>query len=263
MLAVLAAALLGGASADCRPVEGSDALWREDLRFVAIGEMHGTAEAPSAFAELVCEALERGPVTIALEYPVQMQSVLDAFMAEPDEARAREFLLAYEHGPFRHHDGRGSEAMMAMLQRFRALHQAGGDLRLIASVPDSPRVAGFTQSHAELDRAQLWSASARAAPDRRMMILVGSVHAEKARREGSPLGLPAAAHFRSEEILSLFVAQQGGEAWNCREDCGVNPVPAAEPSDRRGVVIAPEADGTFDGYLALGPVTASPPVSRP
>jgi len=262
MLAFLAAALLG-ASPACRPIEGSDTLWRDDLRFVAIGELHGTAEAPAAFGDLVCLALARGPVTVALEYPIQMQPTFDAFMAERDEAAARSLLLGYEYGPFRHHDGRGSEAMLAMLQRFRALHQAGGDLRLLATVPDSPRVDGFTQSHAELDRAHFWSTAARAAPERRVMIFVGSVHAEKTRRIGSPLGLPAAAHFRPEEVLSLFVARQGGEAWNCREDCGVTPVPGAEPADRRGVVLSGEADGTFDGYLALGPSTASPPVARP
>ncbi len=259
MFALLAAALLAVAQPACTPIEGSDALWREDLRLVAIGELHGTAEAPAAFADLVCLALQRGPVTVALEYPVQMQPTIDAFMAEPDEPAARRVLLGYEYGPFRHHDGRGSEAMMAMLQRLRTLHQAGGDLRLLATVPDSPRVAGFSQSHAELDRAHLWSTAARAAPERRMMVFVGSVHAEKSRRIGSPLGLPAAAHFRPEEVLSLFVAQQGGEAWNCREDCGVHAVPVAEPADRRGVVLTPQADGTFDGYLALGPSTASPP----
>ena len=262
MLALFAAALLS-AQPTCAPPQGSDLLWRDQVRFIAIGEMHGTIEAPAAFGELVCEALKHGPVTVALEFPVQMQPVFDAFMDEPDEAAARDLILDYEYGPFRFHDGRGSEAMLAMLQRFHALHQAGGDLKVLATVPDSPRVPGFTQSHAELDRAHLWSVAARAAPDRRMMIFVGGVHAEKARRVGSPLGLPAAAHFRPEEVLSLFVAQQGGEAWNCVDDCGVRPVPSAEPSDQRGLVVAPEADETFDGYLALGPATASPPVSRP
>lgn len=262
MIALFAAAMLS-AQPTCAPLQGSDVLWRDDMRFIAIGEMHGTTEAPAAFAELVCEGLKQGPVTVALEFPVQMQPVFDAFMDEPDEAAARDLILDYEYGPFRFHDGRGSEAMLAMLQRFRALHQAGGDLKVLATVPDSPRVPGFTQSHAELDRAHLWSVAARAAPDRRMMIFVGGVHAEKARRVGSPLGLPAAAHFRSEEVLSLFVAQQGGEAWNCVDDCGVRAVPATEPGQQRGVVMSPEADGTFDGYLALGPSTASSPVSRP
>lgn len=262
MIALLAAALLSTATT-CAPPEGSDALWRDDVRFVAVGEMHGTNQAPSAFAELVCEAAKRGPVAVALEFPVQMQPVFDAFMAEPDANKARDLVLAYEYGPFRFHDGRGSEAMLAMLQRLRVLKQTGADLRVLATVPDSPRVPGFPQSYAELDRAHLWSVAARAAPDRRMMILVGSVHAEKARRVGSPLGLPAAAHFRPEEVLSLFVAHQGGEAWTCVDDCGVHPVAAAEPARQRGIVMAAEADGTFDGYLALGPTTASPPVSRP
>lgn len=258
MIELLAALLLAPPS-PCRTIEGSETLWREERRFIVVGELHGTSEAPAAFADLVCEALNRGPVTVALEYPVEMQSVFDAFMAEPDETAARTLLLTYEHGPFRYHDGRGSEAMMAMLQSLRVMQQQGGDLHLLASVPDSPRVPGFTQSHDELDRAHLWSAKARAEPARRMMIFVGTVHAEKARRVGSPLGLPAAAHFRPEEVLSLFVAQQGGEAWNCRGDCSVHPVPTTEPTDQRGVVLTPQGDGTFDGYLALGPATASPP----
>lgn len=261
MIELLASLLLATAP-DCRRVEGAEVLWSEEPKFLIVGELHGTAEAPAAFADLVCAALERGPVTVALEYPVQMQSVFDTFMAEQDETAARTGLLAYQHGPFRHHDGRGSEAMLAMLSRLRAMHQAGGDLRLLATVPDSPNVPGFTQSHAELDRAYLWSTAARAHPERRMMIFVGTVHAQKTGRVGSNLGPPAAAHFRPQEVLSLFVAQQGGEAWNCRATCGVNAVPATEPASRRGVVIAPEADGTFDGYLALGPATASPPVPR-
>lgn len=263
MIALLAAAGLLATPPACAPVDGVEALWREDLRFVAVGEMHGTAEAPAAFADLVCLALEKGPVTVALEYPAAMQPTFDAFMAEPDADAARAILLAYPHGPFRYHDGRGSEAMMAMFQRFRALHQAGADLKLLASVPDSPRVEGFTQSHAELDRAQLWSAAARATPERRMMIFVGSIHAGKARRVGSAIGLPAAAHFRPEEVLSLYVASDGGEAWNCRDECGPHAITSLGLGDRRGVVIAPEADGAFDGYLAVGPATASPPVSRP
>lgn len=263
MIALLAAAGLLATPPACAPVDGVEALWREDLRFIAVGEMHGTAEAPAAFADLVCLALEKGPVTVALEYPAPMQPTFDAFMAEPDADAARALLLDYPNGPFRYHDGRGSEAMLAMFQRFRTLHQSGADLRLLASVPDSPRVEGFTQSHAELDRAQLWSAAARAAPDRRMMIFVGSIHAGKVRRVGSAIGLPAAAHFRPEEVLSLYVAADGGQAWNCRDECGPNPITSLGLGDRRGVVIAPEADGAFDGYLAVGPATASPPVSRP
>lgn len=258
MVGVTIAAALA-AQAVCNPIAGLESVLERDARFVAVGELHGTSEAPGAFADLVCHALQRQAVTVALEYPVQMQPILDAFMSETSAEKARADLLSYEAGPFRFHDGRGSEAMLGLLESLRAMRQAGGDLKVAATVPDSPRVAGFTQAHAELDRAHFWSVLARDAPERRVLIFVGSIHAEKARRVGSSIGLPAAAHFRAEEVISLFIAQQGGEAWNCRAECGVHSVPATEPTDQRGVHLNPETDGSFDGYLALGPATASPP----
>ena len=98
-----------------------------------------------------------------------------------------------------------------------------------------------------------------ARPQARVLVLVGRVHAEKVRRVGSPLGLPAAAHIRPEETLSLTLAHQGGEAWMCLDECGVAPIPTADDLTARGVVLAPRQNGKFDGVLALGPTTASSP----
>lgn len=262
LLPILAASLAVAATPDCRPVAGTDLLLRDDVRFVAIGELHGAAETPAAFGEIACRAAQDGPVLVVLEFPAAMQSTLDAAMAAPDETAARALILNYPTGPFRFHDGRGSEAMMALLMRLRMLTAAGLPIRVMAGVPESPRVEGFTQSHTELDRAALWSRAARAEPERRVLILVGSVHAEKARRQRGGLGLPALAHFRPEETLSLRVAQQGGAAWNCVEDCGPHQPEPVDPPDLRGVILAPEPDGSFDGMLALGPTTASPPAPR-
>lgn len=259
LAASLHVAVLDGAS-DCRPIAGAEALWREDIRYVFIGETHGTTEAPAAFAELVCAALEQGPVTVSVEYPVQMQPTLDAFMAADSDTAARAALAAYEYGPFVHHDGRGSGAMLELLLRIRAMAKAGEDVTLVASVPDSPRVEGFRQSYAEMDRAVLWGRQAMARPKARVMVLVGRVHAEKVRRIGSPLGLPAAAHIRPEETLSLSLARQGGEAWMCLDECGNAPIPESDDPTLRGLVLAPQQGGKFDGLLALGPVRASAPV---
>ncbi|MFK0298588.1 hypothetical protein ACIQTU_05130 [Brevundimonas sp. NPDC090276] len=264
MIAALVAAGLLSAldwSDGCRPVAGSEALWRDDVRYVFVGETHGTTEAPAAFADLVCAALEQGPVTVSVEYPVQMQPTLDAFMAADSDTAARATLAAYEYGPFVHHDGRGSGAMLDLLLRLRGMAKAGKDLTLVASVPDSPRIEGFRQSYSEMDRAVLWGRQAMARPQARVLALVGRVHAEKVRRVGSPLGLPAAAHIRPEETLSLTLAHQGGEAWMCLDDCGPAPVPETDDLATRGVALAPQQDGKFDGLLALGPVTASPPVA--
>lgn len=262
MLTALAAAIALGQVPACAPLPGADALWRDETRFVFVGETHGTVEAPAAFADLVCLALARGPVTAALEFPADMQPALDAFMAAETDEAARAVLLAYPYGPFRFHDGRGSEAMMEMLLRLRALRREGRPLTIVATVPDSPRLPGFGQSYAELDRAAVWVEAARARPDDRMLVFVGRVHAGKARRVGSPIGLPAAAHIRPEDSLSLAVARQGGEAWTCRDDCGVAPVTPVDDAGLRGVVLSPDFDPAFDGLLALGPWTASRPAPR-
>lgn len=260
MLAAIAAALALGQTSACAPLPGAEALWRDETRFIFIGETHGTVEAPAAFADLVCLALEQGPVTAALEFPTTLQPTLDAFMDAETDAAARTTLLAYPYGPFRFHDGRGSEAMMAMLLRLRALRRDGRPLTVVATVPDTPRLPGFGQSYAELDRAAVWVEAARARPEARVLVFVGRVHAEKARRVGSPIGLPAAAHIRPEDSLSLAVARQGGEAWLCREECDVAPIPPVDDAALRGVVLAPDRDPAFDGLLALGPWPASPPV---
>lgn len=259
MISTLLAAALFAAPLPCAPVAGADALWRDDIRYVFVGETHGTTEAPAAFADLVCTALEQGPVTVSVEYGEEMQPTLDAFMAADSEAKAREVLAAYAYGPFVHHDGRGSQAMLDLLLRLRAMAQAGKDVTLVASVPTSPRVEGFSQSYREMDRAVLWGRQAMARPQTRVLVLVGRIHAEKTRRVGSPLGLPAAAHIRPEETLSLTLAHQGGEAWMCLDECGAAPIPETDDLAARGVVLTPQQNGKFDGLLALGPVTASEP----
>ncbi|WP_447909139.1 hypothetical protein [Brevundimonas bullata] len=264
MIAALLAASLHAAALDapakCSPIPGAEDLWRDDVRYVFVGETHGTTEAPAAFGELVCAALEQGPVTVSVEYPVQMQPMLDAFMAADSDTAARAALAAYKYGPFVHHDGRGSSAMLDLLLRIRAMAKAGEDVTLVASVPDSPRAEGFSQSYSEMDRAVLWGRQAMARPQARVMVLVGRVHAEKMRRVGSPLGLPAAAHIRPEETVSLSVAYQGGEAWTCRDECGATPILVTDAGEARGVVLASQQDGKFDGLFALGPVTASAPI---
>lgn len=262
--ALVAAGMLSALdwSDGCRPVAGSEALWRDDVRYVFVGETHGTTEAPAAFADLVCAALEQGPVVVSLEYSVDLQPTLDAFMEADTDAEARAILAAYPQGPFVHHDGRGSEAMLDLLLRLRVMLREAADMTVVASVPNSPRVEGFRQSYSEMDRAVLWSRQAMAQPQARVLALVGRVHAEKTRRVGSPLGLPAAAHIQPEETLSLTLAHQGGQAWICLDEAGPAPVPETDDLTTRGVVLTPQLNGRFDGLLALGPVTTSPPFAR-
>lgn len=264
MIELLAAALLGAAQPACAPPEGTAAVLALERRYIVVGEMHGTAEAPAAFAQMVCAAAEQGPVTVALELPTAMQTQLDAFLAAPDEAAA---LAALEGTHFlnpRMNDGRSSEAMLAMMQSVRALRAAGRDVAFHAFQPSGPRPRELAQAWYELDMGHALAQAAHARPQAKVLVLVGNLHARKTGFERFPdVGLPAVGHLPAGDLVSLNVAQQGGEEWNCRQEgCGANASRGVYDANARGVILEPSADGAHDGVLALGPTTASPPVRQ-
>src|SRR5215469_10781400 len=64
----------------CRRFPGAEQIWSNpSLRFVFIGEVHGSNETPAALRELLCDALVHGRhVTVALERPSVEQADLDS-----------------------------------------------------------------------------------------------------------------------------------------------------------------------------------------
>lgn len=256
---VMAAALW--LAPECAPPPGTEALLAMPQRVVVIGETHGTAEAPAAFARMICAAAQRGPVTVALELPQGMQPSLDAFLAAPDPDTA---LAALEGSPFLDptmNDGRTSHAMLAMLNSVRELKLDGKDVAFHAFQPSSPRPRELDQSWYELDMGHALSLAAYERADAKILVLVGNLHARKTGFDRFPdVGLPAAGHLPAADTLTLNVAQQGGEAWNCQRECGVHPSIVRYDAEARGVILEPSEDGAYDGVLALGPSTASQPV---
>jgi hypothetical protein len=99
-------------------------------------------------------------------------------------------------------------------------------------------------------------------PEARIMVLVGGFHARKTiYRRWPEIGLPAIAHLPAAETLTLKIAQQGGAHWGCSVDnCGLQPSMVSDDPTPRGIRLEPTDDGAYDGVLALGPWTASPPL---
>ena len=232
-----AAALL--ASSACAPPSGAEVLWAPEHRFVVVGELHGTSEAPAAFAQLVCAAAEQGPVTVALELPTEMQPQLDVFLAAADDAGAAAVLHSTMFGGTETADGRTSVAMVEMMQAIRRLKVEGRDVTLRAFQPSNRRPASFDQNYYELDMAVELTRAAADRPESRVLVLVGNIHASKTRFDRFDLML-AAAHLPRKETVTLNVAQQGGHAWNCQED-GCGRVEGGE--DRADPVLRTAADG--------------------
>jgi hypothetical protein len=259
MLAALALLAASAAPAACIPVEGAASLWaKRETRWVIVGELHGTNEMPDAFTNLVCLAgHSRGAVTVAIEYPADMQPVLDAWLDSDGGDAARTALLA---GPFwrsPQQDGRTSIAFLRMLDRLRLMHRAG-TVRSVRGF-DMPS-DGSDQRDRNAAMADRLTKIADTTPGL-IMVLVGDYHAI-VRELPSPRGpvRPAAFLLPVDKRVSVDVVGAGGSMWNCqmqgchRYDFGPKPAGPAR--------IAPDSDPDhrYDAIYTLGkPTTAADP----
>lgn len=235
----------------CDDIPGTtQVLERPNLRFVILGEIHGTVEAPKVFGEVVCAASQERAVTVSLEFPVQMQADLDAYMSGPGDDEAKRSLLSNPFWSVRLADGRSSQAMLNLLERLRRLRADGRDLQVRATRAGAGR--GFRQDYTELLIAAEW---VRAASDSRLVVaLVGRAHAGKAPNERFR---PAASFLPSDESLSFEMEAAGGQFWGCRSECGVQPYSGSEPGPA-GIHLGAK-EGGFDGGFSAPTLTASPP----
>lgn len=259
---IAAASLLSAQPAACAPVEGIEALLERPERILVVGEIHGTAETPAAFLGIVCEASRQGPVSVGLEMPETDRPLLDAVMAASDEATAARFLRGGDFGDPRSSDGRHSQAMFDMILGFWRLKAAGHDIAVRPFAARMSVLGGRDQAWWELEMAYGMSRPLVDRPQARLLILVGNLHARKTPFAPWPeVGLPAVGHLHAKDTLTLNVAQQGGQSWSCRPECRAHDGRGVYDPDVRGVILGPVEDGAFDGVLAVGPTTASPPAA--
>jgi hypothetical protein len=254
MIGVFAAAL----SLSCAPIPGLDQVWANPkVRTVVIGEEHGSTEAPALFADIVCHAAQRGPVTVALEQPETIQRQLEAYV-ETGTSGDRDALLRTPAWTAKFKDGRTSEAMLRLFVRLHDLRAAGADISIAATMPARPSAS---QNYYEVMMASAWAQATRP-PPRLVLALVGNLHA---RKTDVPLEQgairPAASHLPPNETLTLNIVGGGGSMWNCIavDDCKARTSPL-RPAPPRGVVLGRTDDGAYDGVASTGGAwTASPP----
>jgi hypothetical protein len=244
---------------------------------------------PAAAAEIVCQAaLRRARVLFALELPAFEEQALQAFVAGDLDGAA---MLQHSQFWLRNRDGRSSVAMFAMLERIRALRQAGLDIDLIAVAParrlseaDKTQLAERFGLAAGIDRdGSLYDLGMAAAiiddaqrlGAERVIFLVGNAHAVTAPSESASLNVEtgqvrqfirmhAASALPRGRTLSLVFTHAGGETFaQTREGAGVHPDEASEQElAAPSVVIAPYPANRprYDGRIFIGPISASPPM---
>ncbi|MCW3848359.1 hypothetical protein OF829_14030 [Sphingomonas sp. LB-2] len=250
------AAALALALAPCPDLPGVEALWARPSRWIVAGESHGTAEAPAAYAELVCHAGDQRPVVAAVEQLESDQPLIDAWIASDGGEAAKAALLEARMWTTR--DGRSSLAYLALFERLRLLVREGRVRRVVAFQP--AWTGPFDPARYEVMMAERLRA-ASPDPSTRVVVLVGNVHAML--REvnfGGTAYMPAAGLLPSGETLTLNLMSNGGAAWNCTDEgCGAHDG-AWQPPQRvpRGIVLGGDTpwSGTF--YLGVR-TTASPP----
>jgi len=181
MIALLATALIAASSPTCSSLDGTAVLLDQPQRIIVVGEFHGTLEAPTAFLGVVCEAAQRGPVTVGLEMSETERPRFDQFMASPNEARAKRVLRYGDFGRPDRDDGCHSQAMMDMMLGFWRLRAEGHDIALHPFQPRMSRIHGRDQAWHEFEMAYGMSRALVVRPDARLLILVGDLHAQKTR----------------------------------------------------------------------------------
>ena len=265
MIAMLAVAALLSVQAGCAAPAGTDALLERPERVLVVGDWHGTVEIPAAFLGIVCEAANQGPVTVALEMPETERTLFRNALAAPTEEAARETFLYGDFGNPRSTDGRNSVAMLDMMVGFWRLKAAGRDLAVHPFMSVDSVIRGRDQAWWELEMAYGMSRALADRPDARVVVFVGDLHARKKGYERFPdVGLPAAGHLHASDTFTLHTAVQGGESWSCEATCGrrVNRGRHDAAPEVRGIILGPVQDGAYDGLLAVGPTTASPPAAQ-
>ncbi len=241
----------------CNAPAGTANLLARPERFLIFGEMHGTVEGPKYFAEIVCEAAKAGPLSVGIEFPEKLQPALDAYFSSTGgEAATATFHTAFL--PFDYGDGRGSVAMLQMIERLQALKQAGAEIRVTAFIPPDrydPNETDPTQTPYEKGMARGVQA---ATAGQRIVVLVGNIHAMRSPIDDfQPMGM----HLPVGDTLSFNLTSSGGEAWNCMSECGPNPMRAKTDGPPRVYLLDTPENG-FDGEWHIGHSTAAKPAKQ-
>ena len=234
----------------CEPLPHIEDLWASPgLRFILVGELHGTNETPAVFRDLVCAAASSGrPVVVGVERGAGEQEAIDAFMAPADHEAATNALLA--KSGWSTLDGRSSRAMLMLLEDLRALKLNGriSDVVAFDARADLPPASG------EQRMASTLIAAAGHHPNALVLALTGNLHASKKLVEGFGAYPFMAMLLPAEQTLSLFVAGRGGEAWNSQDgECRPHRQ-GATGGPQRGVVLSQNAAPMpgYDGVLSTG-----------
>lgn len=252
-----------------RQVQGLRELLRPGLTLL-VGEQLGTRETPEVVGDMVCEAAMLGlPVALGVSISQEEQARLEAYLASPGAPADQDELLRGDFWRKPHQDGRGSRAMMDLVDRLRSLRASGLPVSLVAF-----GVETSTGSQRDMQMADVLLVRREKHREEVLLVLAGNVHVRT--REGVSWDerfIPMAWHLAraDKRLVALDLSYAPGSRWGCdltREgklQCGLvgttpHPRVSAPPglSPYLRLFERPSEEG-FHGLLYVGALSPSLP----
>jgi hypothetical protein len=251
-------------SEPCKPIPGwNEVVSDKNIRWIVLGEMHGTNEMPEIFADAACLTAEVSPTVVALELPEIDQPRIDAYLESDGGPTAKKAFLEAHIWNSRAKDGRSSEAVFRLFEQLHRWYKVGKVRAVIAFQPVRLKEPSTS---AEYERAMADLIEKNTPKGFRALVLVGNVHARRTKVDFGPEPyLAMAGHLPSRNTLSLDISSNGvSSAWACRGpgQCGETTFGRKGDEHARGVVLTKESNEWYDGRVFLGTsTTASAPQS--
>jgi hypothetical protein len=243
---------------ECSAVDGVDVVLQPG-NIVLLGEIHGTKESPRAVTNLTCAALERDlAVTVGLEIPQSENKRIQKYLNSAGTAWDQVQMLEGDFWQRDYQDGRGSGAMLDLIETLRAFRQHGQDIQVLlidnSMVPDRDRFM-----------AQWLHGAIAEEPERFFLALTGNMHNRLMAfsSDRAPMGFHLRHLLPEANVVSLEITYTGGTAWVCTSDgCGIRKL-GGHSSSLAGIQLfeGPTDEG-FSGSYEVGDIAASPPAKR-
>ncbi len=232
----------------------------QNARITILGEMHGNTNSPEAALKLAKDLLDaHGAVTVALEIPVSDQTVLSQYLDSEGSAEDRQKFLSTPFWAEEYADGRSSVALVELLEELRLLRRAGHDIDLLAF---DGRTGARGIEALELEMAEPILAWAENHPGRRMVALVGNIHARLTPVQlGQETLEPMATYIVASvpDVVSVELTYDGGEIM-ARTEHGFGTIRLTSPTPgRRGWHRFEDESGAYHLVWALEAAEASAP----
>ena len=254
----LFASIAAVSPAGCNPPPGASQLWpTPEIRWLIIGEDHGTDQEPIAFQNVVCEASVTRKVAVAVEQPISEQPKINEFIRSNGSVAARSTFLKSAIWQNQFKDGRSSKAQFRLFEALRKLYVEHKISGVFAFQPNTSFASPADYEQAMADRLKTLSTKGF------VIAFVGNVHAMRTKVSFSqPPYMPMAGWLPRGQTMTAAFKMNGGAQWACSSitDCGSVKMGSSDGSAVAKTVILSGGDLAYSAKVYLGQTaTASPP----